>query len=183
MILSKKPVAVNEFTFCGGIKPKINPIDYRRAPVRTALLTPNRVFAIGLTNAFENKDMVDFIKVSTSALNAITHWQQQPRCDFPELIILDTYQYQISCTEAIQRFKALNAATKILVMGDHFRNEKVERYFYMGASGYIDQSATIPTFRYAIDTIMQQQQFLHSPELPFNGCLVINPNDDRRRDL
>ena len=67
MILSKKPVAVNEFIFCGGVKPKPNPADYSRAPVRTALLTPNRVFAVGLKIGFKNKDMVDLIHSNESS--------------------------------------------------------------------------------------------------------------------
>lgn len=178
MILSKNKTAVNEFTFCGGVLPKTKPGTYQGKPIRLMSITPNRVFIEGLKGELlkHGDNLVDFTKFNISALNAIVYWQQQEKSGYPELILLDTYQKKISCVEVIQRFKSLNAATKILVIGDYLRHDTIEQYFYSGADGYIDQAATAMMFRYAIEVIVQEgKKFLHTPILPFNSYLVIEP--------
>lgn len=174
MILSNTTKIPTDFILGSGKKPRINPLPYNHPPVKTLVISPNQLFTQGLAIEFEHDDTVDIIRASTSVYNALEYWSQQPSEVFPDLLLIDTQQRRIACREAILRFKCLHNPMKILVMGDHFRDERIKDYFDVGADGYVDQAASAATFRQAIDFVVHHhKKFLFTPQLPFHGYVVM----------
>src|SRR5690606_9682505 len=92
---------------------------------------------------------------------------------------LDTQQRKITCCEAILWFKRLNEKTKILVMGDYFRNENITEYFEAGADGYIDIAAGGESVAYAAYLLVHEgKRFVYTPTLPLQGYIVLEPFEE-----
>jgi DNA-binding NarL/FixJ family response regulator len=176
MTLSKNFQENNNFVLGTGKKSTIHPMKYTRPAIRMVVITPNQLFANGLKVEFAAGDVVNIIHNNTSAFTSLQYWEQQPRSVFPEVLLLDTQQRKLSCHEVMLRFKYLHQKTKIIVAGDHFRNENIKDYFDVGADAYVDQAASGLTFLKAIETVVcHEKQFLYTPQLPFHGHIVIEP--------
>lgn len=177
MSFTKKITPVNDFILSSNKHTKITPLP--RPPTKIIIITPNEMLMTGIKCVLKDNESINIIRTNTAIINSLFYWRHQEEEDFPHVILVDTQQRRISCYEFIIRFKNLNDKTKILVMGDQFRHEKLQEYFDAGADGYLDQAASTSTFVQAINTVVHDgKKFLFTPLLPFHGHIVLEPFEE-----
>lgn len=176
MFLSKKNQSVNQFVLSNGKPPKMKPELSAKPVIKMAVITPHEIVLRGLKVMLSKRSEVQITRENQVIVNALNYLERQEKEALPDLVVVDTKQREMSCCEAIMRLKWLDEKMKVLVMGDHFRNENITDFFGAGAEGYIDQSANGELFAYAASVLAHDgKYFLYTRLLAMRGYIMTDP--------
>ncbi|MFN3310031.1 MAG: response regulator [Anaerolineales bacterium] len=126
-------------------------------PITVLIVDDHPIVRKGLRTLLLSEERIQTVYEAANGLEAIQIVQQH----HPQVVLMDLVMSPISGVEAIERIKALQPSTRILVLTAYAEDDKVFPAIKAGASGYVLKDIPPEDLLQAIRDVASGQSFLH----------------------
>ncbi len=126
-------------------------------PITVLIVDDHPIVRKGLRTLLLSEERIQTVYEAANGLEAIQIVQQH----HPQVVLMDLVMSPINGVEAIERIKALQPSTRILVLTAYAEDDKVFPAIKAGASGYVLKDIPPEELLQAIRDVASGQSFLH----------------------